>query len=36
MEKLRENIRIMLDSVHHMFDMQRIRNYTMSEYLLET
>ena len=24
------------DRVHPMFDMQRIRNYTMSEYLLET
>ncbi len=35
-EKMKENLRIMLDSVTHMFDMDRIRGFTMSEYLLKT
>jgi hypothetical protein len=35
-QRLRENVRIMLDSVHHMFDFDRVRNYTLSEYLLKT
>jgi len=35
-EKLREHARIMMDSVTHMFDLTKLRSFTLSEYLLKT
>jgi hypothetical protein len=35
-ERTRRNIRTMVDSMSHMCDMERIRNFAMSEYLIRT
>ncbi len=32
----RRNIRVMVDSISHMCDMDRIRNFAMSEYIVKT
>lgn len=35
-ERTRKNIRVMVDSITHMCDMDRIRNFAMSEYMMKT